>query len=226
MNPSTNEPPHESSKEPRFHWSSFVLGVLLIGLIGGLLFIFYRRPEPPPIVLHPPPTPAPTATALPTGTPAPIVVFVSGAVMQPGLYSLPQDARVGDALRMAGGFAENAAGHQLNQAERLWDGAQVHVRHQTEVEPIAPPAGLSGNALPTPTPESRALTTGNTGSTAGRINLNTATQSELEALPSIGATRAEAIIANRPYTRIEEITRVPGIGDGIFAQLRELVTVE
>ena len=221
---------HTVGDSVRFHPASFLFGALLVGLASGLVVLLMRTPQPPPIVLHPPPTPAPTATALPTATPAPIVVYVSGAVDRPGLYSLPPDARVGDALAQAGGFGEDAVADSLNLAERLWDGARVHVTARTvmespgvatvgDVDDAAPPAGVSGALLPTPTSQT-ALNRG------GRVNLNSATQSELEDLPGIGPTRARAIIENRPYTRVDELTRVPGIADGILAQLRDLVTVE
>lgn len=239
-----------------FHIPSFLLGALLIGLLAGLFVLLTRAPQPPPIALHPPPTPAPLPTPLPTATPAPIVVYVSGAVNQPGLYSIPADGRVGDALAMAGGFAPHAEGDLLNLAERLWDGARVHVAYR-QIETVAgdqnvqaeseselvvtattgegaqPASGISGGQLPTPTPSPNQSATGSTptgsteaGPTGGRINLNTATQRELESLPGIGPARAQAIIDNRPYSRVDELTRVSGIGTGILAQVRDLVTVD
>lgn len=226
-------PPHPV----RFHLASFLLGGLIVGLAAGLFLLLARAPQPQPVVLHPPPTPAPTSTALPTATPAPAVVYVSGAVVRPGLYSVPGEARVGDALEMAGGFREDAAEDALNLAERLWDGARVHVGSRTEAaesppggdsggDSHAPETGVSGLQPTTTTPG--AESSGNTGTApAGMpINLNTASQSELETLPGIGPARAAAIIEERPYSRVDEITRVSGIGDAILAQLRELVTVE
>lgn len=210
----------------RVHGASFVLGMLLATLIAGSLFFLARRPEPAPIVLHPPPTPAPTATISPTATPPPIVVHVSGAVAQPGLYTLATDARVGDALQSAGGLADHAAGETINQAERLWDGAQVHVHSRNDLQSngaeLEPPSGVSGVPL-TPPASNGDATAGNRG--AG-VNLNSATPSELESLPGIGPVLAAAIIADRPYASVEEITRVSGIGDSTLADLRDLVTVD
>lgn len=221
----------------RFHWPSFVLGVLGAGLVAGLFFLFYRKPEPPPIVLQPPPTPPPTATAAPTSTPAPIVVYLSGAVQKPGLYHVSVEARVGDVLALGGGLREDAAADTLNLAARVWDGAHVHVAGRpTDAESggatasvSEPPTGILGQPVSAPGDGSPpGNPTGNTGtaSTGGSINVNTASQSELESLPSIGAARAGAIIDNRPYTTVDDLLRVPGIGEGILAQLRDLVTVE
>jgi competence protein ComEA len=179
--------------------------------------ILLRR-EPPPIVLHPPPTPAPTATLPPTATPGPVTVYVSGAVHQPGLYTLPDGARVGDAVNAAGGFADEANPAAVNLAQRLGDGAQVHIPTAAEQAP-PPVAGLSG-VLPTPTP------TVATAASSVRININSATAAELETLPGIGPARAADIIANRPYTSIDDLDRVPGIGAATIANLRELITVE
>jgi competence protein ComEA len=219
-----------------FHLPSYLIGLLTALILVGGLTLWLRRPDPAPIVLHPPPTPAPTATPLPTATPAPIVVFVSGAVQRPGMYALDAAARVGDALAAAGGLTLQANVALVNQAERLWDGAQVHVPPVTSVAnsapaetvapaPLAvadtaPPAGLSGAATPL---------TGRSdlpSSPGGLINLNRAAPAELETLPGIGASKAAAIVANRPYTSIEDLERVPGIGAKTVEQLRPLVTVE
>lgn len=212
-----------------FHLMSYLLGLATaVTLLGGALFVL-RRPEPPPIQLQPPPTQAPTATPLPTATPAPAVVFVSGAVAAPGTYVLPPGARVADALNAAGGLLETADPALVNQAQPVYDGAQVHVpaaaaAPDAAVADAGPPVGLSG-LLPTPTPPSSRA-----GEVAvapgGLINVNTATAAELETLPGIGASRAQAIIDNRPYQTVDDLNRVPGIGDATLARLRPLVAVE
>ena len=199
------------------------LGMLLASVIIGLLLFFLDKPDPAPIVLHPPPTPAPTATPHPTPTPSPLTVFVSGGVARPGMYQLGWDARVGDALTAAGGLQAGVDGALVNQAERLFDGAQVHVPLVEEEvnasSEAGPPPGLSG-AL-----NVSASTGGATGGGAGGlVNLNTASADGLMALPGIGPSKAAAIIANRPYDGVDDLDRVPGFGAKTIEQLRELVT--
>ncbi len=214
----------------QFHLFSFLLGLLsALILVGGTLFLT-RRPDPPPVVLHPPPTPAPTATPNPTATPAPITVFVSGAVRKPGLYTLAASARVGDALAQAGGLTEEANPVAVNQAEPLWDGAQVHVPAVAEADvaegsalasrslSVEPPAGVSGAAN-----ASQANASPGGG---GKIDINSATAEELTTLPGIGPSKAVAIIDNRPYASVDDLERVPGIGIKTIDRLRDLIVVQ
>lgn len=203
-----------------FHFFSYVLGLLTaLVLVGGSAFL-WRRPEPAPIVLHPPPTPAPTATPLPTATPAPIIVFVSGAVVRPGIYGLDAEARVADAIAAAGGLMSEANAAIINQAERIWDGVQVHVPSLVATAHVAPepPSGVSGAEAMGATPAQQ--------SSGGLINLNTATATALESLPGIGPSKAAAIVANRPYATVDDLERVPGIGARTIDQFRTLVTVQ
>lgn len=212
--------------------------------LGGSLFLL-RRPDPPPIVLQPPPTPQPTGTPLPTPTPSPMTVFVSGAVAYPGLYLLDAEARVGDAIESAGGLASDADAVIVNQAEKLWDGAQVHVpaivsagivsagnaesdRLAVDGAPASrfsePPAGVSGLA------DAVASTGGSNGGSAGGsvgqgVDINAGSLAELETLPGIGPSKAQAIVENRPYAAVEDLERVPGIGAKTIEQLRDLVVV-
>lgn len=200
-----------------FHGFSYLLGLLTALVLVGGSTLLLRRADPPPIVLHPPPTAAPTATPLPTATPAPIIVFVSGAVVRSGIYSLVATARVADAIVAAGGVTGEANAAIINQAEPLWDGAQVHVPSllPADVAP-EPPTGVSGVA------ERSAPAA--TQSSGGLINLNSATATDLETLPGIGPSKAAAIMANRPYSTVDDLERVPGIGARTLEQLRPLVT--
>jgi len=214
-------------------------GLVIAALTGSLLFLFWR-PEPSPIVLHTPPTAAPTATpipATPTATPAPITVFVSGAVYAPGVYELPLQARVGDALQAAGGLREDANSIIVNQAEKLWDGVQIHVpqlvpevttgpatiAQTTNSLSAQPPIGVSGSSQPSVDPQSEAVVQGASG---GLINVNNATAAQLETLPGIGPSRAQEIINNRPYASINDLERVSGIGPKTIEKLQNLVTVD
>jgi len=162
-------------------------------------------------------------TPLPTPTLVPITVFVSGAVQKPGLYTLPVDARVGDALTRAGGFTATANATLINQATKLQDGAQVHVPDTSEAASgQQPPAGVSGEA-PTKAGSNVNLA-GNSG--GGLINLNTATVEQLDSLPGIGPSKAAAIVAHRPYATVDDLDKVPGIGPSTIDQFRALVTVQ
>ena len=207
-----------------FHLYSYLLGLLTaLILVGGSVYLL-RRAEPPPIAIQPPPSPTPVPTATLVPTPGPITVFVSGAVQQPGLFVLAPTARIGDALAAAGGMLPAADPALVNQAERLYDGAEVHIPEQgaAPAAAAAPVAGLSG-LLPTPTP---AALTGALGASGALIDLNLATQEELDSLPGIGASKAAAIIANRPFATVEDLERVPGIGAASLERLRPLVVVQ
>lgn len=208
---STNQSQSRTSTKVRWHWNSALAGALISAIICGGIAFLWRVPTPSPIAIHPPPTPivsAPEATA----TPAPLVIFISGAVQEPGVYPLPVGSRVADALELAGGFTPDANVNAINQAAPLHDGDQIHVPTLTE-EPAAPAPGVSSVA---PT----------RGSTGALINVNTATLEELDQLPGIGPARAQDIIDHRPYESVDDLDRVPGIGPAILEELRPLVVVE
>ena len=211
----------------RYAGLGFLFGFLVCAILAGVLMWLLRRPEPPPIVLHPPPSPVPTETPVPTATPGPLVVFVSGGVHRPGMYELSAGARVGDAVARAGGLVAEADPALVNQAEPLFDGAQVHVPLAQPAgadavlasESGAPSAGLSG--------EPATGGAGASGSTSGGglVNVNTASLELLTTLPGIGPSKAAAIIAERPFGSVEELERVPGIGPKTVAALAPLVKV-
>ena len=214
----------------RYAGMGFLVGFLLCAILAGALMWQLQRPTPPPIVLHSLPTPVPTETPAPTATPGPLVVFVSGGVHRPGMYEVPADARVGDALARAGGLLADADPALVNQAEPLFDGAQVHV--PLPESPGAEAASTSGS-LSTEAPstglsgQSSAGVAGAspTASSGGLINVNTASLASLETLPGIGPAKAAAIIAERPFGTVEELERVPGIGPKTLANIAPLVKV-
>lgn len=135
-----------------------------------------------------------------------VYVHVFGAVTAPGLYVLGEGARVVDAVAAAGGFAEGADKTAVNLARPLTDGEQLQVPVQGAVPP--PGQAPAGD---------------------GRVNLNTATDAELDTLPRIGPAMAARIIewrdANGRFTSVEDLLAVPGIGDKMLETLRALVTV-
>lgn len=140
-----------------------------------------------------------------------VVVHVSGAVERPGLVVLRTGARVGDAVTGAGGASSDAELGSLNLARVVTDGEQVHVPVRGET-PRTAPADEPGVAGP-----------------SGRLDLNHASATELEALPGIGPAKASAILRHRqehgPFTVPGDLRDVPGIGEATFQALADLVTV-
>lgn len=141
-------------------------------------------------------------------------VHVTGAVARPGVYTMISGARIDDALASAGGALQGALLAGLNLAKPLFDGEQIHV--------AAP--------LPTVTeqPDGTNLFPA-VASTSQLINLNTATATELETLPGIGPVKAQAILDYRQqhgaFARIDDLTKVSGIGAKTFEKLKHLIAV-
>jgi competence protein ComEA len=132
-----------------------------------------------------------------------VVVDVAGAVARPGLYRLPSGARVDDAVTAAGGPGPNADLEAVNLAAPVADGDRVFVPRQGEP---GDPAG-------------------DTGTTAPQIvNLNSATTTQLDALPGVGPSLASAILEYRRqhgrFATIDELLQVPGVGPAKLAALR------
>jgi competence protein ComEA len=181
-----------------------LLGLAAVGGAG----LWYVRSLPTPVEVRAGP-PAPATSA----APEPVFVHVAGWVREPGVYRLGQGDRVIDAIDLAGGPRRGAELGALNLAALLTDGQQVLVPGP------APPAGSGtvGPAVPGATP----------GTTL--VNVNVASAEELETLPGIGEVLAQAIITYReehgPFTAVEELEDVSGIGPATLEEIRDLVTV-
>ena len=152
-----------------------------------------------------------------------IVVDVDGAVAHPGLYKLPPGSRVQAALAAAGGLSPQADAHRINRAAKLHDGQKLYVLSQGE---SAPPQAASGGQ----SCEGQSCTSADgadAGSDAegqGLVNINTANATQLTQLPGIGPAIAQKIIdyrtANGPFTSVDDLTKVPGIGAAKLAQIK------
>ena len=146
--------------------------------------------------------------------PAMIWVYVCGAVRTPGVYELPAESRLFQALEAAGGMTEEAEERSLNQAAVLSDGEQIIVYTKEEIA-----SGLG--------PQSTGAAGGSSGS--GKVNLNTAGKEELMTLSGIGESRAAAILAyreqNGSFSSIEEIMNIDGIKEKSFEKIREYIEV-
>jgi competence protein ComEA len=151
------------------------------------------------------------AAASPSGT---IVVDVAGKVRRPGIATLPLGSRVVDALEAAGGARPGVRLGTLNLARVLTDGEQVVVG-------VPAPPGVAASAADAP----GAGTAGDTP----MVNLNTATQAELEELPGVGPVTAQSILAfrseNGAFTAVDELLEVSGIGDATLAKIAPYVTL-
>lgn len=167
-----------------------------------------------------------------------VQVAVGGEVVSPGTYVLRGDARLSDLVTAAGGYTERAERTALNPAARVSDGMEYIIPVQmarsvssparTVTATVSPAATAGDSAAPSLTPV-RPAPKASTAPAPGRVNINTATKEELEALPTIGPTIAQRIIddrmANGPYKQIEDLARVRGISAHTVDQLRERITV-
>lgn len=172
---------------------SFVLLALAVIAAGsGAVAWAFARPDPRSVEIVIP-------------TPGPLTVHVTGIVNEPGVYTLPPDSRVSDALDAASGLSGESG---INMAAPLHDGQQLVV--QAAVENGEPQS-----------------TAGETGQPEILLDLNTASASQLEQLPNIGTSRAAAIIEfrerNGPILFVDDLTAIAGIGPATVDRLRSLV---
>ena len=172
-----------------------------------------------------------------------IWVHVCGAVKNPDVYELPMGSRVYEAVKKAGGFAEDADESYVNQAQTLADGVKLVIptTEQTQMmaaEDVSAHIGIvsrtgeeAGAADDgSGTGQSSTASDSGAGTTAdGKININTATETQLCGIAGIGATRAAAIVAYRQehgsFSRIEDIMNVSGIKEGTYAKIKDSITV-
>lgn len=190
------------------------LAVLALLVAGGAAFAFARSlpkaAEPPP----PAATEAATETIAPAESTeaASLSVHVAGAVRAPGVYTFPPGARVADAITAAGGATAGADPNAINLARPLTDGERVYVPRKGETPPPDPSAAG-----------------GDPAASGGKVNINTASAAQLEALPGIGPALAQRIVDYRdkhgPFASPRDLMKVQGIGEKKFAGLEEYVTV-
>lgn len=142
-----------------------------------------------------------------------LVVEISGEVAKPGVYELDSGSRVNDLIESAGNFTNKADSgwveKNLNRAEVLSDGQKIYIPAKGEVQ--------TGGDGSTPSGVEGAVTT--------KVNLNTASQAQLESLPGIGPAYAQRIIAARPFKNKRQLLNVSGIGAKTYEQLKDLVSV-
>ena len=187
---------------PMFKKSLLILLVLALAALGGTMYGSYAGQQ---------------AITLDEGTrenaaaPRTVVVYVTGEVKKPGLVTLTEGQRVADAVNAVGGVIETADIDRINMAALLEDGMQVRVPMRiVDAEGRSKSAGIGKNA-------------------EGQINLNTATEKELQELPGIGPAISARIVEYREehgdFQNIEDVKQVRGIGNAKFEKLKDKVTI-
>lgn len=166
-----------------------------------------------------------------------IYVHICGAVAKPGVYVLRAGSRVYEGVEAAGGFAEDACEDFVNQAGLLADGQRLVIPTMEEAEAArangsyqevwrTEAQGETGSFAEAETAGGTGTGVGNSG---GLVNINTAAESELSAIPGIGAGKAAAIVKyrkeNGAFTSIEDIMKVSGIKEGTFEKIKDKITV-
>jgi competence protein ComEA len=185
------------------------LFVVLVAVLGGA-GLWYARSLPRPVTIA---ESGPGAAQQASSSPSPsvtLIVDVAGAVHRPGVYEFVEGDRVIDAIERAGGSLAKADLSLLNLAAPLADGTQILV---PKAGPVV--GGVPGEAVP--------------GSSAGLININTASETELETLSGIGEVLAATIVEyrteNGPFASVEDLMDVSGIGPATLDEIRDQVTI-
>jgi competence protein ComEA len=178
--------------------------VVALAIAAGAILLLSTRPPAVQITINPP---VPTATPGPSATPAPITVYVTGAVATPEqMIVLPPGSRVQDAIDAVGGVTDAADLERVNMAAILHDGDQVDVPVKGSEAVIATP---SGGVV---------------------VHINSATLEELDALPGVGPALAQRIIdfreANGPFKSLDDLDAVDGIGPSLLDQLKDRVAFD
>ena len=164
-------------------------GVIIGFLMSGIIWITASPPRGKPVTL---------ATRQPDQL---ISIYISGDVVNPGVYQLPPGSRVKDAIELAGGFLSTADIESINQAALLVDSSHINIKPLLLTEYFQ----------------------------TFKININSASVNELETLPGIGATYAKKIVdyrlENGPFESIEEIQKVEGIGPVTYDKIKDLISI-
>lgn len=172
-----------------------------------------------------------------------IVVDLSGAVENPGIYELDEGSRVGDLISLGGSILKESSAlwisKNLNLSKKLEDSSKVYIPFEWEIysyeeseilSMVKPEDGKdtsnesSSNNLNSPEESSETLESGGDNSTeSSKINVNTATSSDLDTLPGIGPAFAEKIIDNRPYSNFSEFESKSGLWKSVSASIKDLI---
>ncbi len=197
----------------RVYHAPIILGFISLIFVGLSVTIFIKSYQSSTPIIFSSGSPISGITTEATGSSEVqmLTVDVEGAVIRPGVYRLPAGSRVDNGITAAGGLSKRAdiaaISRLLNRAAKLSDGAKLYI-----------PA-LGDEAVATGQPSSA----GSSGSIApaGVVNINAATQSELESLSGVGPVTAGKIISGRPYMRLDELVEKKVIGQALFTKIKD-----
>jgi len=185
------------------------VGAAALLVAGALLALVWILRTPPPSEALIPQVTASSVSAPVAESADAIVVQAAGAVVMPGVYRVPREARVVDVIDAAGGLAPGADPDRLELAAKVVDGERVYVPKVGEPLPAASAGGAAA--------------------AAGPLDLNTASETDLDALPGVGPATAAAIVSYREhhgaFTSIDQLLDVRGIGPAKLDQIAPLVRV-
>lgn len=155
-----------------------------------------------------------------------IVIYITGAVKNEGIYELDKNSRIADSIEKAGGLTEDANIDNINLAYVLEDGMKVYIPNNSDKNELKDDTNIYVSKENDNTSSSK---NSNSNAQNNKININTATQAELETLPGIGPSIATKIInyrkENGKFTNIEDIKKVSGIGDSKYNQIKDLIKI-
>jgi len=209
---------------------AYVAVAVVVAAVGVRYVVLPKAAGPAggePLVLAPA-SPSPASPAAAVASPsaaADVVVYVCGAVKSPGVVRLPADARVADALALAGGPGARAELDGVNLAAKVVDGQQIMVPERGATVAAGSPAGAGSSAAS----GSASAAGGSVTAPGAPVNINTASLEELDTLQGVGPATAQKIIdyrlASGPFKVVDDIKNVSGIGDAKFAAMKDSITV-
>lgn len=151
-----------------------------------------------------------------------IKIHIAGAVSKEGLFELKEENRIADAIDLAGGLKGDADISNINLASKLEDGMKIYIPtiDETQNNKVNNEVTYDKNI---------SVSNGTSNSKNAKVNINSATQSELETLPGIGSATALKIInyrkENGKFSSIEDIKKVKGIGNNKYENIKDLITI-
>ena len=194
-----------------------VVGLICLGY--GLTTLFEKKPEQDISFISGDKQSAKESAARSTSSgqvlsaDAAYVVDVAGAVKKPGIYHLPEESRVGDAITAAGGLNDTAdkelIARQFNLAMKVTDGMKLYIPAVGEVK-VDNISALS--------------TSQGTADTNQQININTAGEAALDSLPGVGSVTAGKIISGRPYTATDELVTKKIVSQKVFDRIKDRIS--